>query len=68
MTASKTDVWREFVDLISRCPTEHLTVLTCLLFHLLDHEGLDDHCLMESITKARADMEDGFEREKKSWA
>ena len=66
MTASKTDVWRELIHLLSTCPTEHLKAVACLLFYLLDDDGLDNHSLIEAIRKTRSDLDGSLERSRKS--
>jgi hypothetical protein len=68
MRASKTDVWRELVHLLSTCPTEHLKAVASLLFYLLDDDGLDNHSLREAIRKTRSDLDGSLEKSRKSQA
>jgi hypothetical protein len=55
MTASKTDVWYEFNQLLSSCP-EHLVVVASLLLYVLDDEALDNHLLIRAIRQTKADL------------
>ena len=68
MKANKTDVWRELVHLLSTCPTEHLKAVACLLFYLLDDDGLDNHSHIEAIRKTRSDLDGSLEKGRKSQA
>ena len=66
MNASKTDVWRELVCLLSTSPTEYRQTLACLLLYLLDDEAIDNRNLVDAIRKTKTDLEATFERAKSS--
>ena len=68
MTASKTDVWRELVHLLSVSPTAHLNTVAQLLVCVIDDDRLDNRSLIDAIRKTERELGAIFEREQKSRA
>ena len=59
MKANKNEVWSEFCDLLAICESQYAkhVAVACLLSYLMDDEGIDNACLIDSINKAKKSLD-----------